>query len=260
MAGLTPYLQSLARIVFGFLVLRHGMEQVFGYPEPSQAARMSYEGILELIAFPAGIAIMLGLFTRRVCVVLAAMYLVLFFVGPLQRGPFTHRNGGDPILLNGFFFLYLAAAGGGAWSLDRLRDPRGDVSPVPGWVPQALGILRIAAGCLFLMHGLEKLYGVGGGRIDRDVLTMRGFAGLLETVGGPAIATGLSTRLVAFILSGEMAVAYFRAWAPRGFWASFQEPGMEASILFSFLFLFFCAAGPGAWSLDRVWGRKRNRT
>jgi len=253
---MTPHLQSLARIVFGFLVLRHGMEQLLGYPEASHAARMSYEGILELIAFPAAIAIMLGLFTRRVCLVLAVMYLVLFFVGPLQSGPFTHRNGGDPILLNAFFFLYLSAAGGGAWSVDRLRDPRGDVLSVSAWTPQALAILRIVAGCLFLMHGLEKFYGVGGGRIDRDVLTVRGFAGLLEMTGGPAIAAGLSTGLVAFILSGEMAVAYFRSWAPRGFWASFEQPGMEASILFSFLFLFLWAAGPGAWSLDHRLARR----
>ena len=81
-AGLTPYLQSVARVIFGFLVLRHGMEQWFGYPEVSAAARLSYEGILELIALPAGLLIMLGLFTRQVSVVLSVMYLIMFFVGP----------------------------------------------------------------------------------------------------------------------------------------------------------------------------------
>ena len=252
----TPHLQSLARIVFGFLLLRHGMEQVFAFPEASDAARMSYEGIVELIALPAGILIMLGLFTRRVCLVLAVMYLVLFFVGPLQRGPFTHRNGGDPILLNAFFFLYLAAAGGGAWSLDRLLNPRREASSDARWAPQALSVLRIAAGYLFLMHGLEKFFGVGGGRIDRDITTIRGLAGLLENVGGPLIMLGLFTRPTAFILSGEMAVAYFRSWAPRGFWESFTQPGMEASILFCYLFLFLCAAGPGVWSLDHLWSRR----
>ena len=75
----------------------------------ARAARMSYEGILELIAVPAGLLIMLGLFTRQMGLVLAVMYLTLFFVGPLQRGPFTHRNGGDPVLLNAFLLLYLAA-------------------------------------------------------------------------------------------------------------------------------------------------------
>src|SRR5437016_7122035 len=88
----TPYLLSVARIVFGFLLMRHGMEQVFGYPEASSAARLSYEGIVELIAFPAAILIMLGLVTRPIALALGAMYFVLFFVSPLSRGPFTHRK------------------------------------------------------------------------------------------------------------------------------------------------------------------------
>lgn len=250
---LATYLQSLARVIFGFLVLRHGMEQVFAFPEASSAARMSFEGVLELIALPAGVLIMLGLFTRQTALLLAIGYIILFFVGPLTRGPYPHRNGGDPILLNGFFFLYIAAAGAGAWSVDHLR---GRDSSDPKWAPIALGVLRIAAGCLFLMHGLEKFFGVGGGRIDRDIMTIRGLAGWLESVGGPLIILGLFTRPVAFILSGEMAVAYFRTWAPRGFWLSFQQPGMEASILLSFLFLFFVAAGPGAFSLDALWRRR----
>jgi putative oxidoreductase len=251
---LAPYLLSAARIVFGFLVVRHGMEQVFAYPEVSHASRNSFEGMLELVVLPAGLLIMAGLFTRQVGLVLAALYLILFFVGPLQRGPFTHRNGGDPILLNAFFFFYLAAAGGGAWSMDRLR---GHLSSHGTWVPKALAILRIVAALLFLMHGLEKLFGVGGGRIDRDIMTMRGLAGWIEVGGGTLLAAGLFTRPVAFILSGEMAVAYFRTWAPRGFWPSFEQAGMEASILFCYLFLFFWAAGPGAWSLDGWRGRKR---
>lgn len=253
---LTPYLQSLARIVFGFLILRHGMEQLLGYPEASNAARMSYEGFLELVAVPAGLLMIVGLFTRQVGLVLAVMYLTLFFVGPLQRGPFTHRNGGDPVLLNAFFFLYLSASGGGAWSVDRLR---GRESVDDRWAHTTLGVLRIVAGCLFVMHGLEKFFGVGGGRIDRDIMTMRGLGGWLESFGGPLIITGLFTRPVAFILSGEMAVAYFRSWAPRGFWQSFTLPGMEASILLCYLFLFLWAAGPGAWSLGDLLHRRAQK-
>jgi putative oxidoreductase len=256
-AGLTRYLQSAARIIFGFLVLRHGMEQAFAFPEASAAARMSFEGVIELIALPAGVLIMLGWFTRQTALLLAIGYIILFFVGPLTQGPFPHRNGGDPILLNGFFFLYLAAAGGGAWSVDRLR---GRDSYDEKWAPIALGVLRIAAGCLFIMHGLEKFFAVGGGRIDRDIMTMRGLAGWLESFGGPLVILGLFTRPVAFILSGEMAVAYFRSWAPRGFWLSFQQPGMEASILFCYLFLFLWAAGPGAFSLDALWRRRSTET
>jgi putative oxidoreductase len=253
MGLLALYLQSVARMIFGFLVLRHGMEQVLAYPEASHASPVSFEGAVELIAFPAGLLLILGMYTRQVGLVLAVLYFILFFLGPLQRGPFTHRNGGDPILLNGFFFLYLAAAGAGAWSVDRLRG----VSAIDTrWAPMALGLLRIAAAGLFLMHGLEKLFGIGGGRIDRDITNLRGLAGYLELGGGSLFALGLFTRPVAFVLSGEMAVAYFRTWAPRGFWPSFAEAGMEASILFCFLFLFFWAAGPGALSLDARRGRK----
>ena len=97
---------------------------------------MSYEGILELVAVPAGLLMIAGLFTRQVGLVLAVMYLTLFFVGPLQRGPFTHRNGGDPVLLNAFFFLYLSASGGGAWSVDRLR---GRESVDDRWAHTTLG-------------------------------------------------------------------------------------------------------------------------
>jgi putative oxidoreductase len=250
-----PHLRSLARVIFGFLVLRHGMEQVFAYPEASAAARLSYAGVLELLALPGGVLIMLGLFTRPVCLAFAGLYLVMAFVGPFQRSLMTHRNGADPILLNAFFFLYLAAAGGGAWSVDRVLG-RGRPEEESRWAPRALALLRVAAGLLFLMHGLEKFFGIGRGRIDRDVLhSIRGLAGLLETVGGPLLVLGLVTRPAAFILSGEMAVAYFRSWAPRGFWESFEQPGMEASILFCYLFLFLSARGPGAWSLDGLWGR-----
>jgi putative oxidoreductase len=256
MPQFAPYLQSVARIIFGFLILRHGMEQVLAYPEPSAAARLSYHGLLEVAAFPAAVFIMLGLFTRPVGLVLAIGYFILFFVGPLQQGPYTHRNGGDPILLNAFFLLYLAAAGGGAWSADRFRDPRGEADADVKWAPYALGLLRIGAGCLFLMHGLEKYFGVGGGRIDRDPFTIRGLAGLLEMTGGPLIILGVLTRPAAFVLSGEMAFAYFRTWAPRGFWPSFAQAGMEASILFCFLFLFMWAAGPGAWSLAHAVRRR----
>ena len=150
---------------------------------------MSYEGILELMAVPAGLLMIGASSPGRWALVLAVMYLILFFVGPLQRGPFTHRNGGDPVLLNAFFFLYLAAAGGGAWSVDRLRGR--DRRTTDGRTRRC-GVLRIAAGCLFIMHGLEKIFGVGGGRIDRDIMTMRGFAGWLESVGGPLIILGCS--------------------------------------------------------------------
>jgi putative oxidoreductase len=86
-------------------------------------------------------------------------------------------------------------------------------------------------------------------------MSLMGAAGILETVGGALMALGLFTRPVAFILSGEMAVAYFRQHAPRGPWPILN--GGELAILFCFLWLFFSAAGPGPISLDALIRRKR---
>lgn len=236
------------------------MEQVLGFPPawvPSESA--SFYGIIKLLAFPGGILIMLGLFLRPVCVVLSVMYLVFWFAGPLPdylaqgRRLFGGRGPSDPVLLNGLFFLYLALAGGGAWSLDRFRHPKGEAAADSRWAPYSLGALRIVAGFLFIHHGFDKVLG----RAPLDVTSLRAFAASLELVGGPMLMLGLFTRPVAFLLSGEMAFAYFINHWPERFWGSFVEPNQEAAILNCFLFLFLWAAGPGAWSLDRVRWRRR---
>jgi len=115
--------------------------------------------------------------------------------------------------------------------------------------PTSLGIVRIAVGLLFIQHGAEKLWGFAGGKIDHNFLTLRGFAGPLEILGGSLIILGLFTRVAAFILCGEMAVAYFVAWAGRGFLPI--SNGGEEAVIFSFIYLWLVTAGPGAWSLDR---------
>lgn len=253
----TTYLQSIARVIFGFLVLRRGMEQVLGYPDVSDAAMLSFRGILDVMSFAGGPLIMLGLLTRPVSLALSIAYLLYWFVGPLQTtgNIFGGRGPSDPVLLNGFFFLYLTATGPGAWSLDRLRN-QDEVRLTSWWAPYALGALRIVAGFLFLHHGLEKFF---GGRVPLDIISLRALAGLLEVVGGPLLMLGLFTRPLAFILSGEMAFAYFLNHAPDGFWGSFAEPNQEAAILNCYLFLFLWAAGSGAWSLDAVRHRRRER-
>ena len=246
----TPCILSITRIIFGFLILRHGMEQWFGYPEASEYPMSSFSGLVELVEFPAGLLLMLGLFTRPVALLVSVMAAISYFTGPALRGPWPIRNGGDPVIVVAFFFLFVAAYGGGLWSIDRFRKkPAVDVSR---WAPYTLSLLQIAAGLVFFQHGIEKLFGFSGARVEKDLMTVRGIGGLLETFGGPLIAMGLFTRVTAFILSGEMAVAYFRSWAPRGFWPSFSGPGMEASILFCYLYLFFFASGAGPWSLDAV--------
>jgi putative oxidoreductase len=153
------------------------------------------------------------------------------------------------------FFLYMALAGGGAWSLDRLRRPKGEAESESRWAPYALAVLRIVAGFLFIFHGIDKVTG----RVPLDLTSLRAFAAALEFVGGPLLMAGLFTRPVAFILSGEMAFAYFINHWPERFWGSFVEPNQEAAILNSFLFLFLWGAGPGAWSLDGAW-RPAGRT
>lgn len=120
--------------------------------------------------------------------------------------------------------------------------------------PYLLSVARIAIGLLFFQHGAEKLWGFAGGRIDHDFGTMRGFAGPLEVVGGALIVIGLFTRATAFILCGEMAVAYFRSWAPRGLFPIHN--GGEEAVLFCYVYLWLAAAGGGIWSPDHLLERK----
>jgi len=126
------------------------------------------------------------------------------------------------------------------------------------WAPFLLSILRILAAFLFIQYGSTKLLGLpapvmpGGG--TAPLASLAGFAGALELVGGALLLLGLFTRPVAFIVAGEMAVAYFMGHAPRGFWPVLNE-GAPA-ILFCFIWLYISAAGPGPWSLDALLRRK----
>ena len=120
------------------------------------------------------------------------------------------------------------------------------------WAPQLLSILRIVAAFLFIQVGTAKLFAFPGavmpGGGTAPLGSLPGIAGLLETVGGLLLLVGLFTRPVAFLLSGEMAIAYFYGHAPQGFWPVLNM-GTDAA-LYCFLWLYFSAAGPGPWSLD----------
>jgi len=118
------------------------------------------------------------------------------------------------------------------------------------WAPRLLSILRIMTGLLFLQHGTAKLLKIPVVPMfaNLNLMTPPGIAGILELVGGVLMILGLFTRSVAFVLSGLMAVAYFMAHAPRGFYPILNAG--ELAILFSFVFLYFAAAGPGPWSID----------
>ena len=128
---------------------------------------------------------------------------------------------------------------------------------VAAYAPYLLCLVRVAAGLLFFQHGLEKLFGFAGARPEPTLWAIRGVGGILEAVGGPLLALGLFTRPVAFVLSGEMAVAYFRSWAPRGFFPIAN--GGEEATLNAFIFLWLVTAGAGAWSLDGLIARGRDR-
>jgi len=127
------------------------------------------------------------------------------------------------------------------------------------WAPQLLSVLRIVVAFLYFQVGSAKWFAFpaaimpGGGTAPVGSLVW--FAGVIEVVGGTLILLGLFTRPVAFILSGEMAFAYFIGHAGNGFWPVLNQ-GAPA-IFYCFTFLYFSAAGPGPWSLDALLARRR---
>jgi len=123
--------------------------------------------------------------------------------------------------------------------------------------PYVQSLLRIVSAFVFFLHGTQKLFGFPSATPlpSSRMLSLMGAAGVLEVVGGALMALGLFTRPVAFILSGEMAIAYFRQHAPRALWPILN--GGELAVLFCFLWLFFSVAGPGRISVDALVRRKK---
>ena len=134
---------------------------------------------------------------------------------------------------------------------------QGLLSRWPDLAPQLLSVLRIVSAFLFMQYGTAKLFAFpaaimpGGG--TAPLLTLTGIAGVLETFGGLLLLLGLFTRPVAFLLSGQMAVAYWMFHAPQGFWPMLTHG--DPAAFFCFVWLYVSAAGPGPWSLDAL----RNR-
>jgi putative oxidoreductase len=125
------------------------------------------------------------------------------------------------------------------------------------WSARLRSVLRIVAAFLFIAHGTQKLFAwpVSEAQSVVPLVSLPGLAGVLETFGGLLLLLGLFTRPVAFVLAGEMAVAYFKTHAPRDFWPILNHG--ELAALYCFLFLYFAAAGAGPWSIDAL--RSRNR-
>jgi putative oxidoreductase len=121
-----------------------------------------------------------------------------------------------------------------------------------GLAPHFLSLLRLIAGLLLLQYGTMKILHFPYAEYFANVqpFTLIWVAGLLELVGGALVTVGLFTRCAAFVLSGEMAFAYFIGHAPNGFYPAINEG--VAAVLFCFVFLYLSAAGGGPWSLDRI--------
>ena len=124
--------------------------------------------------------------------------------------------------------------------------------------PLLLSILRIAAAYMFMLHGTAKLFSMPHIAMfdGLQLFSLYGFAGMLEVAGGLLLMLGLFTRLAAFILSGQMAVAYFMAHAPKAPLLPLLNGG-EAAALFSFVFLYLAAAGGGALALDNLFKKAK---
>ena len=117
----------------------------------------------------------------------------------------------------------------------------------PGLKVLSYNVLRVVAGLLFAQHGAQKLFGVLEGN-QASLASLMGLAGIIEFFGGLLIAIGLFTRPVAFIACGQMAVAYFMAHAPQGFWPILNRG--ELAAFYCFTWLFFFTHGPGKYSVD----------
>jgi putative oxidoreductase len=126
------------------------------------------------------------------------------------------------------------------------------------WAPQLLSVLRIVAAFLFIQFGTGKILAMPGpllpGGGTAPLTSLAGVAGLIESLGGLLLLLGLFTRPAAFIVSGEMAVAYFKGHASGGFWPVLN--GGHPAVLFCFVWLYFSAAGPGPWSNDALLRRR----
>lgn len=125
------------------------------------------------------------------------------------------------------------------------------------WSSRLLSSMRMVTAVLFMQHGAQKLFGVPSAQLTTpvDLFSLMGLAGVLEFFGGLFILLGLFTRPVAFLLAGEMAVAYFLAHAPKGFWPILNRG--ELAALYCFVFLYLAATGGGPWSGDHRWRNRR---
>ena len=117
------------------------------------------------------------------------------------------------------------------------------------YAPQALAVLRIVTGLLFLLHGTQKILGFPATDMSPPLMSLFGLAGIIEIITGILVIIGFFTRPAAFLASGTMAVAYWMVHAPGSLYPT--NNGGDAPILFCFVFLYLVFSGPGAWSVNK---------
>jgi putative oxidoreductase len=133
---------------------------------------------------------------------------------------------------------------------------RHSLQSIAHYAPYVLSIVRIVVALLFFEHGTSRLFGFPSPLPTPAFLSLYWFAGAIEFAGGALVALGLFTRPAAFIMSGQMAAAYFISHAPHSFFPILNRG--DSSILYCFVFLYIVFAGAGPWSLDAVWSRQRD--
>lgn len=256
-----PHALFVVRVVAGLLFWQHGLEKLFGFagarPETSLLGMRGIAGILETVGGPL---LVIGLFTRPTAFILSGEMAVAYFRAWAPRGFFPIANGGEEATLNAFIFLWLTAAGAGAWSLDailqRNRAPRGLRQRAADLEPHARALLRIVAGLLLTLHGVRKIFDVlpsVAGRVGAPPLaldSLPAITGALEIVAGPLLMAGLFVRQAAWIVAAEAVLAYLLVAQPRAVWP-IRNGGIEV-LLYAAMMLYFAVAGPGRWSLDSL--------
>ena len=246
---LRPYMLSLLRIVAGFLIWQRGAQKLLGWFGGEIATECSWLWSAGMIEFIGGPLILLGLLTQTVAIVLAGEMLVAYWFIHVPQGFWPLRNGGEVTMEFFIAFLLFAFFGPGKLSMDALfRICIVCEKSLNRIQPYAHNLLRILTGIMFWQHGASK-FGIFGGNA-REFPDLTFFAGVLEFIGGPLIALGAFVRPVTFVLSGEMAYAFWFSHVPRGpsFWP--VQNGGEMAVLFCFIFLFFLTSGAGKFSVD----------
>jgi putative oxidoreductase len=260
-----PRALSVLRIVAGLMIIEHGMAKYLGFPVVPALAKvqaLSMPGIGGMFELVCGALVILGLFTQPAAFLLAGEMAVAYFTVHAPRSFYPLLNGGTLAITYCFAFLYLATAGAGPWSLDAvIKRSHGSAldkfnAMLAQFEPQALSLFRFVTGLLFFQFGVAKLlkFPIVPGLSDIELLSLFGIAGIFELLVGGLLMIGLFSRLAGFILSGEMAFAYFIEHFPKNFIPILN--GGSICIMFCFSCLYFLFAGGGPWSLDALMRKK----